>query len=90
MGLIGLNCSDCSHSLLSDSCKVFAANLLVEFDLFNGRVFSANCGLECEEGICDAIAVFQLGLLSLCDSVNCEAIDFEVLECGKCDAINFL
>ena len=46
-------------------------------DLFNDRVFSANCGFECEEGICDAIDNFKMGLFSSCDSVNCEAIDVE-------------
>ena len=31
--------------------------------------------------------VFKLGLLGLCGRVNCETIDVEILECGKCDAI---
>ena len=52
MGLIEPNCLSSSHSLFSHFCKVFAVNLLKEFDLFNGRLFSANCGLECEEDIC--------------------------------------
>ena len=44
MGLIGLNCSDCSDSLLFDFCKAFTVNSLREFDYFNGIVFSKNWG----------------------------------------------
>ena len=78
MGLFG---SDRLRSLLSDICQTFASNLLWEFDLFNDRLVSANGGFECMGGICDAIYVFKMILLSLCDSLNCEAIDGEVLEC---------
>ena len=56
---IGLNCSDCSHSLLSDSWKAFAANLCKEFDLCNGRLFIACCNIECEEDVCYATGDFK-------------------------------
>ena len=88
IGLIWLNCSDCSHSLLPDFWKVFATNLLRELVLCTGRLFSWNFGFECKEGISDAIGVFKLGLLGLYDSVNCYAIAGEKLECGESDAIN--
>ena len=56
---MGLNSSDCAYSLLSDFCKAFGANLLMKNDIFNGRAFSANCGFECETGICGAVSVFK-------------------------------
>ena len=63
---------------------------LMEFESFKGRLFGVNCDLQCAEGICDAIGVFESVLMSLCDSVNCDAIDSEILECGKCDGIKLL
>ena len=54
MGFIGLNCLDCSNSLLSDFYSGDAANLLMECDLCNDRLISANCCLEFWRDICDA------------------------------------
>ena len=76
MGFIEIYCSDCSQFY----CLTFAKYFLMEFESFKGRLFSVNCDLQCEEGICDAIGVFESVLMSLCDSVNCDAIDSEMLE----------
>ena len=46
----------------------------MEFNIYNGRVFSANFCFECDEDICNAIGVFKLELLRLCESVNCGTI----------------
>ena len=59
MGFIGLNYSDCLHSLMSDFCSVDAANLLMECDLCKGQLFSAKNGFEIIRGNCDAIDVFK-------------------------------
>ena len=61
--VIGFNCSDCSHLLLCYFCKAFAANLITEFDLFNGRAISANCASECDKGNCDAIDVLKIEII---------------------------
>ena len=74
MCLIGLNFTDCSHSLLSEFCNVDAANLLIECDLCNGRTFCAKFGLEGVKGICDKIEDFKLGLLEIFGIVNCDKI----------------
>ena len=79
MGLIEPDFSDFSHSLLSDFCDVDAANLLMKSHLCNGRIFCANCGLVCVKSICGKIDVFKLGQLDLFGSVNCDAIDREVI-----------
>ena len=60
MCLTERNCSDCSHYLLSDFRSVDAANLLMDCDLCDGALFSANCGSECVKGNRDAIDVFKL------------------------------
>ena len=61
----------------------------MEFDLCGGSLFSENFGLKSEVGICDAIDVFMLRILGVCDRVNCDAIGNVVLECSKCGAIDF-
>ena len=58
MGLFGLNCSDRSHSLLSDYCVEFAVTLLMECD-FLGKLLSAVCGFEHYKGNCGAIDVLE-------------------------------
>ena len=62
MGFIGSNCSDCSHYLMSDFCSAFAANLLMECNLFICSLFSAMCDFKFWGGICDAIDIFKWGL----------------------------
>ena len=59
----------------------------MECDLCNGRIFSANCGLEVVKGIWDAIDLFVLGLIDLCGIVNCDAIGIEVSGNGEFGAI---
>ena len=84
---MGLNSSDCSHSLQLDFFRSVAASFLMEFDLFNGRAFSADFGLECDRGFYGAIDVFKLLFLQSNGSVYCGAIDDGELENGNCDAI---
>ena len=56
----------------------------------NSGLFGANWVLKFEEGICNAIGRFKFSLLSLCDSVNCDAITGEKIECGKWDATDLI
>ena len=88
MEIIGLNCSDCSHFLLSDFCLAFAVKFLMKIGLFSGIVFSSNCGLERDKGNWGAIDVLDLNLLQVGGCVNCEAINDENCEGDNCDAIN--
>ena len=71
MGCIRDNCSDCSHSLLSDICTSFAANLLMECELLTLRLFSANCNFVTLSGICDANGCSDCELILELVSVNC-------------------
>ena len=73
MGFIGYNCSECSHSLLSEICTSFAANVLMECELLTIQLFGANCDFIILRGICDASGCFRCGLNLEFDSVNCDA-----------------
>ena len=73
MGCNGDNCSDRSHSLLSDFCSSFAANLFMECELLTLRLFSANCNLVTLSGICDANGCLNCELILDFGSVNCGA-----------------
>ena len=72
MGIIGYNCSECSHSLLSDFCTAFAAIFLMECELFAVILFATICGFGLLEGICDANSVLKYGLTVEFESVNCD------------------
>ena len=71
MGFVGYNCSVCSHSLLSDICTSFAANLLMECELLTLQLFGANCDFITLGDICDANGCFKYGLILELVSVNC-------------------
>ena len=86
MGFIGYNCSDCSHSLLSDFCSAFAANLLTECDLFTVGLFGTICGSKILEGICDANGVFKYGLTVEIVGAKCGANGNNFLQCSDCNA----
>ena len=73
MGFIGYNCSDCSHFLASEFCNAFAANLLMECDLFIFGLFGTICGFKILEGICDANGVLKFGLTVEYVGANCGA-----------------
>ena len=73
MGFIGYNCSECSHSLLSNICTSFAANSLMECELFTLQLFGTNCDFLTSRGVCDANGGFKCGLTIEFDSVNCDA-----------------
>ena len=83
MGFNGYNCSNCSHSLPSDFCNEFAANLLLEIDLFTVGLFGTICGFSILEGICDAI---KYGLTVEFVGVNCAASGNNFLQCSDCNA----
>ena len=86
MGFIGYNCSECSHSLLSDICTSFAANLLMECKLLTLQLFGANCNLVTLSGICDANVCLKCGLILELVSVNCVANGAFSGKGGDCDA----
>ena len=75
MVLFGLNCSDYSYSLLSNNCKAFALKSLMECDLFDGIMLSANCCFKCGKSNRGAIDLFELCLIRLFDLVDCDAFD---------------
>ena len=79
MGFIGLDCSECSHSFLSDIFTAFAANLLMECELFVMRLFGANCDFINLNGICDANGIFKCALTVDSENDNCDTNGF-VLE----------
>ena len=62
MGFIGFICSECSHSLLYDICTAFAANLLMECELFVLWLLGANCDFLILRGVCNANGIFKCGL----------------------------
>ena len=86
MGFIGHNCSECSHSLPSDFCTAFAANLLMDCELFVVGFFGANSDFVFLRGICDANGIFKCGLTIEFESVNCGANGNFVLQCSDCEA----
>ena len=86
MGCNGDNCSDCSHSLLSDICTSFAVNLLMECELLTLRLFSANCNFVTLSGICDANGCSECELILELGSVNCGTNGVFNGEVVNCDA----
>ena len=86
MGFIGDNCSECSHSLLSDICTSLAANLLMECELLTLQLFGANWNFVTLSGICDAIGCVKYGLDLEVVSVNCVANGVFGSEGSDCDA----
>ena len=90
MGCNGDNCSDCSHSLLSDFCTSFVANFLMEGELLTLRLFSANCNLVTLSGICDANGCLNCEIILDLGSVNCSANGVFIGEGVKCNANAFL
>ena len=86
MGFIGDNCSECSHSLLSDICTSFAANLLMECELLTLQLFGANCNFVTLSGICDANGCLKCGLILELVSGNCVANGVFGGEGSDCDA----
>ena len=72
MGFIGYNCSEFSHSSLSDICTSLAVILLIECELFTLQLFSTNYDLLTLRGICDANGEFKCGLIVEFESVNCD------------------
>ena len=87
MGFIGYNCSECSHSLLSDICTSFATNLLMECENLTLLLFGANCSFVTLSGICDANGCFECGLILELVSVKCVANGAFSGEGSDCDAI---
>ena len=86
MGFIGDNCSECSHSLLSDICTSLAANLLMECELLTLQLFGANWIFVTLSGICDAIGCIKYGIDLEVVSVNCVANGVFGSEGSDCDA----
>ena len=86
MVFIGYNCSDCLHSLLSDFCRAFAANLLLECDLLTVGLFGKICDFKILEGICNTNGVLKYGLTVEIVGANCGASGNHFLDCSDCIA----
>ena len=87
---MGFICSEFSHSFLSDICTAFAANFLLEIELFVAWLFGANCDLLILRGICNANGIFKCGLTVESAIVNCGTNGSFFLEISDCGATGLI
>ena len=75
---------------MSDICTAFAANLLLECELFVMWLFGANCDFLILRGICNANGIFKCGLTVESEIVNRGTNSSFFLESSDCGATGLI